>query len=111
MNPGFVLDTSYYRSVVVPGVNVHYSTIVQLYHRLKLYRTVGVSSSQHTGTGIVAKHCTILPPSENSFPKSQMNRENSGISPKRHRLRILLNESYLSMYSTKYGRHHLNVHN
>jgi hypothetical protein len=43
-------------------------------------------------------------------PKSQMNRENSGICPKRHRLRILLNERYLSMYNTKYRRHRLHVH-
>ena len=51
----------------------------------------------------------VLPPSENSFPKSQMNRENSGISPKRHGLRILLNERYSLMYNIKYGRHRLNV--
>jgi len=38
-----------------------------------------------------------------------MNRENYGISPKRHGLRILLNERYSLMHNIKYGRHRLNV--
>ena len=49
-------------------------------------------------------------PSEKKIPISPSSREKSGISPKRHGLRILLNESYLSMYNTKYRRHRLHVH-
>ena len=42
--------------------------------------------------------CTVLPPSQNSCPTSSLNRENSGIAPKRHTIRNLLNEHYSSMY-------------
>ena len=34
----------------------------------------------------------VLPPSQNSYPTSSLNRENSGIAPKRHTIRNLLNE-------------------
>ena len=45
-------------------------------------------------------YCTliVLPPSQNSCPTSSLNRENSGIAPKRHTIRNLLNEHYPSMY-------------
>ena len=39
----------------------------------------------------------VLPPSQNSCPTSSLNRENSGIAPKRHTIRNLLNEHYPSM--------------
>ena len=39
----------------------------------------------------------VLPPSQNSCPTSSLNRENSGIAPKRHTIRYLLNEHYSSM--------------
>ena len=35
---------------------------------------------------------TVLPPSQNSCPTSSLNRENSGIAPKRHTIRNLRNE-------------------
>ena len=53
--------------------------------------------------------CTVLPPSHKKIPISLSSRENSGISLKRHRLRILLNEHYLLMYNIKFGRHRFNV--
>ena len=42
----------------------------------------------------------VLRPSQNSCPTSihGLNRENSGIAPKRHTIRNLLNEHYPSMY-------------
>ena len=79
----------------------------------RLWETSGFSwktQKPDLGKTRLCQPCLVLPPSQNSCPKSQMNRENSGICPKRHRLRILLNESYLSMYNTKYRRHSLNVH-
>ena len=36
--------------------------------------------------------------SQNSCPTSSLNRENSGIAPKRHKIHNLLNEHYTSMY-------------
>ena len=40
----------------------------------------------------MSTNCIILPPSQNSCPTSSLNRENSGIAPKRHKIHNLLNE-------------------
>ena len=43
----------------------------------------------------------VLPPSRNECPKPLLSRENSGISPKRHMIRIIPNELYTLMYNMK----------
>jgi hypothetical protein len=74
-----------------------------------LTREIYGSSTRHTLPVLVL--LWILPPSQSSCPTSSLNRENSGIAPKRHTIRNQLHEHYRSMYMIISGRIHLNVHN
>lgn len=76
------------------------TTISNTVAQYRCQRT-GTVYSQITSTGsllYISQLYSVLPPSQNSCPTSSLNRENSGIAPKRHTIRNLLNEHYPSMY-------------
>ena len=52
----------------------------------------------------------VLPPSGITVPISHRNKENSGILPKRHKIRVPLNELRWMVYNMIYRRLALNVH-